>query len=68
MTFAYVGYIWAILGCSFLAMFVGTVAFVLYLIGKRVDRRAPRTTVESLPLAGAAASEQEPAPPGGDPG
>jgi acyl dehydratase len=56
MTFAYVGYIWALLGCSFLAMFVGVVAFALYQIGKRVDRGAPRTTVESLPVARAAAA------------
>ncbi|MDQ3035552.1 MAG: hypothetical protein M3Y87_24310, partial [Myxococcota bacterium] len=48
MTFAYVGYVWALIGCSFLMIFVGSVALTLYLIGRRVDRGAPRTVVESL--------------------
>lgn len=48
MTFSYVGYIWALFGCSFLMIFVGGVALTLHLIGKRLDRNRPRAIVESL--------------------
>ena len=61
MTFGYVGYVWAIFGCSLVSLFFGAVAGVLYLIGRRVDRAAPRTAVEAVPLAG------EGAPAGGGP-
>lgn len=51
MTFAYVGYIWAILLCSFLTLFVGGIGLALVLIGRRAERRRPRiTTVESLSI------------------
>ena len=73
MTFSYVGYIWALFGCSFLMIFVGGVALTLHVIGKRLDRNRPRTVVESLSPssraadAGADAAAPEPGAPTRDP-
>jgi len=50
VTFAYVGYVWALIGCCSIALFVGVVAAALHLIGRRVDRAAPRVDVEPIPL------------------
>lgn len=54
VTFGYVGYVWAILGCASIALFLGTIGATLYVLGRRAERRAPRTVVESLtPARGA---------------
>ena len=51
MTFGYVGYVWAIFGCSLVSLFFGAVAGALYFVGRRVDRGAPRAAVEAVPLS-----------------
>lgn len=48
VTFGYVGYVWAILGCSSVALLLGVIGATLYVIGKRRERGAPRPVVESL--------------------
>ena len=48
MTFGYVGYVWAILGCGAFALFFGGLGVALYAIGKRAERRGPRPVVQSL--------------------
>jgi len=60
MTFGYVGYIWAMLGCAIFGIVVGGCAFVLYAIGRRGRGGAsgPSHSVESLPLR-----VREPGPP-----
>lgn len=68
MTFAYVGYVWALLGCSFLMIFVGAVATTLYLIGKRTDRRGPRPVVEVVGLRQGSGGTAEAAGPALAPG
>jgi hypothetical protein len=51
MTFGYLGYIWAILGCSVFAVVIGGSALLLYAVGRRARRNGdePTTTVEALP-------------------
>ena len=56
VTFGYVGYVWAILGCASVTLFVSVIGATLYVIGKRAERRAPRTVVESLSPAARAAN------------
>lgn len=48
MTFGYVGYVWALLGCSCLFAFVGGTAIVLHVVGRRMERG--RARVEQVPL------------------
>ncbi|AKF07987.1 hypothetical protein [Sandaracinus amylolyticus] len=48
MTFGYVGYVWAILGCASVVLFLSAIGIGLYVIGKRAERRGPRTVVRSL--------------------
>ena len=48
MTFAYVGYIWTLLGCSLVALFAFGIGASLYFIGKRTERRRPRTIATSM--------------------
>jgi hypothetical protein len=50
MTFGYLGYIWAILGCSVFAAVIGGSALFLYAVGRRARRTGdePTTTVETL--------------------
>jgi hypothetical protein len=52
MTFGYLGYIWAIFGCSVFALVVGGSALFLYAVGRRARRsgQEPTTTVEALPV------------------
>lgn len=50
MTFGYLGYIWAMLGCSLFGAVVGGSALFLYGIARRAEKRgsAPRVVVEDL--------------------
>ncbi len=52
MTFGYLGYIWALMGCGTLALVFGVSAAVLYGWSRRGRERAlvPNIRVESLPL------------------
>lgn len=52
MTFGYLGYIWAILGCSVFGLVVGGSALFLYAVGRKARQRGqePTTTVEALPV------------------
>ena len=51
MTFGYIGYIWAILGCSLLALFVLGTGVTLHAIGRRVERRrGARPVVDAVDL------------------
>ncbi|GAB4213772.1 MAG: hypothetical protein OHK0013_37930 [Sandaracinaceae bacterium] len=52
MTFGYLGYIWAILGCSVFAVVIGGSAAFLYAVGRQARRSGeePTTTVEVLPV------------------
>lgn len=52
MTFGYVGYVWALIGCSFVMLFLGGIALVLYAIGKRTERGgARRGVVDEITLS-----------------
>lgn len=50
MTFGYLGYIWAILGCGSLFLVFSVSALFLYAIGRRGRRagKEPKVTVETL--------------------
>ncbi len=52
MTFGYIGYIWAMLGCAIFAIVVGSCALVLYAIGRRArgGTSGPSHSVQSLPV------------------
>lgn len=55
MTFGYLGYIWAILGCGSLVMVFGLSAAILYGWSRRTrdSRLQPTIRVDSVPLPGA---------------
>lgn len=66
VTFGYVGYVWAILCCGSITLFLGVIGLTLYVIGKRAERRAPRTVVHAItPAAGAAIDGSGDDPSGG---
>lgn len=48
MTFGYIGYIWALLGCSCTGALLAGIGLVLYRVGKRADRGGPRVVVTEL--------------------
>jgi hypothetical protein len=48
MTFAYVGYIWSLLGCAAAFVFMVAVAVGLYGYGRRRERGGPRAVVDVL--------------------
>jgi hypothetical protein len=61
MTFGYIGYIWAILGCSLLALFVLGAGVTLHAIGRRAERRrGARAVVDSVDLAGPTSDPRAP--------
>jgi hypothetical protein len=62
MTFGYIGYIWAIVGCASLFLLVLGSAAALHAVGRRLDRRgASRAHVQSLPVAERNRGGREPA-------
>ena len=60
MTFGYVGYIWAISLCVLVSMGLAALGGVLVAVGRRAERRGPRSMVEESPLA---SRGETPAPP-----
>lgn len=52
MTFGYLGYIWAMLGCAIFSIVVGGSAVFLYAVARRARGGAdePTHTVDSLPV------------------
>jgi hypothetical protein len=50
VTFSYLGYLWALIGCFLLVFVVGGTGLVLYAIGRRREPHEPRVIVESVPI------------------
>lgn len=50
MTFAYVGYVWSLLGCALVLIFFGSIGATLYAIGKRRTRRGQDDRIEVVSL------------------
>lgn len=60
MTFGYLGYIWALLGCAIFGVVVGGSALFLYAIARRGEGAGgPTHSVEEVPLP-----PRAPKPPG----
>lgn len=66
MTFAYVGYIWALLGCGFFVVFGVALGGGLYFVGKRMDRHRPRTVAVTVSGAPETRHDATDEPQGGD--